>query len=73
MSWSSQSAQDLQVLLGNSYEELQLLTAMELGALLGMSPKRVYDIPIPQVRVGKRAVRWRVSDVRDFLTRRKAA
>lgn len=73
MSLTSQRTQDLQDLLGDSYEELQLLTAKELGALLGMSPKRVYDVPIPQVRVGKRAVRWRVTDVRDFLMRRKAA
>lgn len=73
MSWSNQPTQDLPVLLGDSYEELQLLTAKELGALLGMSAKRVYDLPIPQVRVGKRAVRWRVCDVRDFLMRRKAA
>lgn len=73
MIWNGQPAQVLRELLGDSYEKLQLLTAKELGALPGISPKRVYELPIPQVRVGKRAVRWRVSDVRDFLMRRKAA
>ena len=48
-----------------------LLTAREVAALLGVKPKRVYELPIPFVQLSARSKRWRRSDVEQFVNSRR--
>jgi predicted DNA-binding transcriptional regulator AlpA len=50
-----------------------LMTAEQVAAVLGVSRKRVYELPIPSVRISPRAIRWRPSDVQRWLADRTAA
>ena len=47
-----------------------LLTRDEVAAWLKLPAKSVYDLPIPKVKLGHRTVRWRRSDVQEFIDRR---
>lgn len=47
-----------------------LLTAREVAAILGVSPKRVYELGIPSVRVSTRSVRWRPSVLKNWINER---
>ena len=40
-----------------------LLTAAQVGRLLNVRAKRVYELGIPQVHLSRRSIRWRTSDV----------
>lgn len=51
--------------------ELQLLRAEDLARMLKKPQKTVYDLPIPQVRLGPRTVRWKHDDVIDFIENRR--
>lgn len=66
MPHDSELTGELRTLLGDQYEKVQLLRAREVAHLLGIAPKRVYELPIEPVRIGKRAVRWRLTDVQQF-------
>lgn len=44
-----------------------LLTALEVAALLGIRPKRVYELPIPRVRLGTKTIRWRMKDIQTYV------
>lgn len=43
-----------------------LLTAKDVASILRVSPKRVYELPIPQVRFG-RSIRFRPVDVTAYV------
>lgn len=50
----------------------QLLTAKEVGEILGIPTKSVYELGgLERVQVGKRRVRWTLEDVREFIERRR--
>lgn len=49
----------------------RLLTAEQVAAILGVRPKRVYELPLPQVRVSERTLRWCRSDVMAWIAERK--
>lgn len=55
---------------GDGYDPEPLLTADEVGDILGVPTKSVYDLPIQRVRVSSNRVRWRPHDVRSFIERR---
>lgn len=57
-------------LVGDGYDPEPLLTAEEVGEILSVPTKSVYELSIPRVRIGRRRVRWRPADVRDFISRR---
>jgi predicted DNA-binding transcriptional regulator AlpA len=48
-----------------------LLTAVEVGRILGVRPKRVYELGIPAVRISVKALRWRRSDLEAWLEQRR--
>jgi predicted DNA-binding transcriptional regulator AlpA len=48
----------------------ELLTRDEVAAWLKLPPKSVYELPIAKVKLGHRTVRWRRSDVEEFIDRR---
>lgn len=50
-----------------------LLTAAEVGRILGVRPKRVYELPIPQIRISEHAIRWSRADLVAWLESRKVA
>jgi hypothetical protein len=47
-----------------------LLTAAEVGRILGVRPKRVYELGIPAVRLSEKCLRWRPSRVQAWLESR---
>ncbi|MBA3894318.1 MAG: helix-turn-helix domain-containing protein [Gemmatimonadales bacterium] len=47
-----------------------LLTAAEVARLLGVRPKRVYELAIPAVRLSAKSLRWRPSVVQAWLESR---
>lgn len=49
----------------------QLLRAEEVARILSKPKKTVYDLPIAQVRLGPRTVRWKLQDVLDFIDNRR--
>ncbi len=49
-----------------------LLTAREVGAILGVRSKRVYELGIPTVRISARQLRWRPSAVQQWIASREA-
>jgi predicted DNA-binding transcriptional regulator AlpA len=48
-----------------------LLTAAEVGRILSVRPKRVYELGIPAVRISERSLRWSRSDLEAWITERK--
>ena len=49
----------------------QLLTATEVGRILSVRPKRVYELGIPAVRISERSLRWSRSDLEAWIAERK--
>jgi len=58
-------------LVGDGYDMEPLLTAKEVGKLLSVPAKSVYELPIPRIRLGVRRLRWRPHDVDEFITGRR--
>lgn len=50
-----------------------LLTAVQVGRILGVRPKRVYELPIPQIRISEHALRWSRADLTTWLAQRREA
>ncbi len=50
-----------------------LLTAAEVARILGVRPKRVYELPIPQIRISEHAIRWSRADLVAWLAQRREA
>jgi len=44
-----------------------LHTAKDVARILSLNPKCVYRLPIPQVRLGPRTIRWKREDVQTFI------
>ena len=57
-------------LVGDGYDSEPLLIVREVAEILRIPTKSVYDLPIPRVVIGKRRVRYRPRDVREFIDRR---
>ena len=51
----------------------ELLGAAEVAAILKVRVKRVYELGIPALRVGRRTLRWRRSDLEKWLASRQEA
>ncbi len=47
-----------------------LLTAGDVACILGVRPKRVYELGIPAVRLSQKTLRWRRSAVQAWLDQR---
>ena len=47
-----------------------LLNARQVAAILNVPYKRVYELDIPAVRLAARSLRWRKSDVQQWIERR---
>ena len=60
-------------LVGDGYDIEPLLTAEEVGRILRVPVKSVYELPLPRIRLGTRRIRWRPCDVRAFIDRRVEA
>lgn len=50
-----------------------LWTAREVAQYLAVTPKRVYELGIPSVRLSERSVRWRPDTVRAWVQQREGA
>lgn len=48
-----------------------LLTAAAVARIVGVSPKRLYELGIPAVRISERALRWRPSTVAAWIAQRE--
>ena len=48
-----------------------LLTAAEVARVLGVRPKRVYELGIPAVRLSERSLRWRPSQLEAWISSRE--
>lgn len=53
--------------------ERRFLSAREVGALIGVRARRVYELEIPCIRISPRCVRWVRGDVLRWLSDRRAA
>lgn len=51
----------------------RLLRAVDVAAMLSVSPKRVYELGIPAVRLSSRCLRWRCAEVERWLERRRVS
>jgi predicted DNA-binding transcriptional regulator AlpA len=49
----------------------RLLTAAEVASIVGVSPKRLYELGIPSVRISERSLRWRPSTVATWIAQRE--
>jgi len=47
-----------------------LLSVKEVARMLNVPFKRVYELGIPAVRLSARSLRWRLSDVQQWIERR---
>ena len=45
----------------------RLFTAEEVGELMGVSGRKVLMLPIPQIKLGTRTIRYRLRDVYRYL------
>ena len=54
-------------LVGDGYDPEPLLTAAQVGEILSVPSKSVYELTIPRIRVGERRIRWRPADVREWI------
>lgn len=59
--------------LGQQGVGQQLLTAAEVAAYLKISPKKVYGLGIPEVRLSDRRVRYRPEDLEAFILQNRRA
>ena len=57
-------------LVGDGYDIEPLLTAEDVGGILRVPAKSVYELPLPRVRLGTRRIRWKRCEVRAFIDRR---
>ncbi len=51
----------------------ELLTAKEVGALLRIAAKKVYELPLARVELSPRRVRWLRVDVLAYIRRQRHA
>lgn len=53
--------------VGDGYDPEPLLTAEQVGKILQVPTKTVYDLAIPRVRISDRRLRWQPADVREWI------
>ena len=59
---------------GSHVGELEpLLTAADVARVLGVRPKRVYELGIPAVKLSARSLRWRPSQLAAWIEGREAS
>lgn len=58
-------------LIGDGFDAKRLLKADEVAEILKVPKKSVYNLPIPQVKLSKRRIRWRPEDLETFIERRR--
>jgi hypothetical protein len=51
----------------------RLLTAAEVARILGVRPKREYELGIPAIRLSEKARRWSQRDLQAWIDRRREA
>lgn len=56
---------------GDGYDPEPLLTARDVAERLQVPRDRVYELPIPRVRIGPRTVRWRPEAVEAWIVERE--
>lgn len=56
--------------VGDGYDPARLLTAKDVADLLQVHINAVYRLPIPQVRLSQRRVRFRPHDVKRYINSR---
>lgn len=56
----------------DAHESERLLTATEVAAILGVRPKRVYELGIPCVRLSARSLRWERSALARWIEGRRS-
>jgi predicted DNA-binding transcriptional regulator AlpA len=49
----------------------KLLTAAQAAVIVGVSPKRLYELGIPSVRISERSLRWRPSTLAAWIAQRE--
>ena len=49
----------------------ELVSAKTLTERFGLTKKGVAGLPIPKIKIGRRAIRYQLSDVLAFINRRK--
>lgn len=54
-------------LVGDGWDAEPLLTAEDVGRVLRVPAKAVYELPIPRVRISSNRVRWRPGDIRAWI------
>ncbi len=54
-------------LVGDGYDPEPLLTARDVARILNVGMGRVYELPIPRLRLGPQRIRWRPEDVRAYI------
>ncbi len=54
-------------MVGDGYDIEPLLTAKEVAKILRVGLGRVYELPIPRLRLGPQRIRWRLEDVKEYI------
>lgn len=57
---------------GDGWDPEPLLTAEQVAEILKVPRDRVYQLPIPRVKISQRCVRWRPKRVREWIRQREA-
>ena len=58
-------------LVGDGYDSEPLWTVDQVAEYLQVPVKRVYELPIPRIRLSSRRCRWRPRIVINFVTSRE--
>ena len=54
-------------LIGDGYDSEELWTPVEAAAFLRVSVKRLYEMPVPRIRLTTRRIRFRPATVRAYV------
>jgi hypothetical protein len=54
-------------LIGDGWDAEELWTPRETAAYLSISTKRLYDLPVPRIRLSTRRIRYRPATVRAYV------
>ena len=45
----------------------ELLNPTQVGEILGLSARHILNLPLPQIRLSKRTIRYRIEDIQDYI------
>ena len=54
-------------IVGDGYDSEELWTPVEAAAFLRVSVKRLYEMPVPRIRLTTRRIRFRPATVRAYV------